>query len=327
MNAPFRFNWMNDVRGRGIRVALFMLMLLCGPGWLAAQATADTAASTPQTASLDSSSVAPAASRGFPARLVADFGRQATTPFHMDRADALTLGGGAVIVTGLMLEDRAFDITARNLRANNQWISDGSSVVTQLGSTPGIVGAGLFAGYSFLFGNDYDRRTSELLGEALITTSVWVRLLKYVGGRRRPYTFDAQGYDAGSQWLGPLQHIRNPNHLSSGYFESFPSGHSSTAFALATVFAERYGRTPAVPVIAYTLATMVGLSRVVEHDHWMSDVFVGACIGYLCAKDVVAHGGEGPDRRSELIVPERYRLRAYPFLTGDGGGLGLSVIF
>ncbi len=316
-----------------MRAALFMLLLLCGCGWLAAQeqtAPADTGAaarSRQQTASLDSSSAPRAASRGFLARLVDDFGRQATSPFHMDRGDALTLGGGAVIVTGLMLEDRAFDITARDLRASNGWIADGSSVVTQLGSTPGIVGAGLFAGYSFLFGNDYDRRTSELLGEALITTSVWVRVLKYVGGRRRPYTFDAQGYDAGSQWLGPLQHIRNPNHLPSGYFESFPSGHSSTAFALATVFAERYGSTPAVPVIAYTLATMVGLSRVVEHDHWMSDVFVGACIGYLCAKDVVVHGGGGPGHQSEIIAPERYHLRAYPFLAGDGGGLGLSVTF
>lgn len=60
---------------------------------------------------------------------------------------------------------------------------------------------------------------------------------------------------------------------------SFPSGHSSNAFAWATVLSEYYGRRVAVP--AYLVATFIALSRVESGKHYLSDVFAGATIGYL----------------------------------------------
>jgi membrane-associated phospholipid phosphatase len=44
-----------------------------------------------------------------------------------------------------------------------------------------------------------------------------------------------------------------------------------------------------VPISAYTIATMVGVSRLSEHEHWVSDVFLGGIIGYLCGRQVVMH--------------------------------------
>ena len=70
-------------------------------------------------------------------------------------------------------------------------------------------------------------------------------------------------------------------------FDSFASGHTAIAFSIATVFASQYNHTPVIPILSYTAATMVGLSRLTENKHWSSDVFVGALAGYLCGKRVV----------------------------------------
>jgi membrane-associated phospholipid phosphatase len=34
---------------------------------------------------------------------------------------------------------------------------------------------------------------------------------------------------------------------------------------------------------------MIGISRMTEHEHWVSDVFAGGLIGYLCGRQVIAH--------------------------------------
>ena len=72
----------------------------------------------------------------------------------------------------------------------------------------------------------------------------------------------------------------------SGY-DAFPSGHTSMAFSIATVYAKMYDDYLAVPVIAYSAASLVGLSRLTEHAHWASDVFVGAVLGYCCGNQAV----------------------------------------
>ncbi len=289
-------------------------------------------------AAIDSASAPDAATTipynpGFLGRLLDDVVRQAKAPFEMSREEAVHWTGAVLVGTGLMLNDRAIDIRMRPLRDSVQWIGAASPVVTELGGTAGIAGAAAFVGYSLLFGDSYDRRTSEMLAEGLITSTVWTRALKILGGRRRPRTMYAEGYDAGSQWLGPVIEFQNKEKLPSSYFESFPSGHTSTAFTIATILAERYNRTPAVPVIAYSLATLVGISRIVEHQHWASDVFVGACVGYLCGHDVATHGLEpqapAGARHGELERSgiNRFNIRMAPYLTNGGGGLTVAGVF
>lgn len=263
---------------------------------------------------------------GAVALVLGDLEREASSPFHMSREHGLHLCGGIVVGTGLLLMDRAIDSRMRPLRDESGWIGTLSPIVTQLGGTAGFAGVGVFVGYSLFFGDHYDRRTSRLLAEAIVTSTVWTRSLKFLAGRRRPATMYAEGYDAGAQWLGALQAVRNPDRLPASYFESFPSGHATTAFAIATVFARRYGNTPAVPVIAYSLATLVGISRIVEHQHWASDVFVGACIGYLCGMDVTDHSSDaavagGPARS------DRLRFRLYPAFTAGAPGIGFSAAY
>jgi Na+/H+ antiporter NhaA len=42
-----------------------------------------------------------------------------------------------------------------------------------------------------------------------------------------------------------------------------------------------------VPIIAYSAATAIGLSRIVQNQHWASDVLVGAALGFLSGRQVV----------------------------------------
>jgi hypothetical protein len=83
---------------------------------------------------------------------------------------------------------------------------------------------------------------------------------------------------------------RNPpgdGARANEFFEGggiFPSGHTARAFAFATVLSERYG--DRVGWVAYPLATLVGLSRIVNDSHWASDVFAGAALGYAIGKAI-----------------------------------------
>ena len=68
---------------------------------------------------------------------------------------------------------------------------------------------------------------------------------------------------------------------------SFPSGHTTLAWSLAPVLAEQYKKTKWVPPTVYTIAVLTSLSRLNDDQHWTSDVFAGAVIGYVTAKLVL----------------------------------------
>lgn len=63
---------------------------------------------------------------------------------------------------------------------------------------------------------------------------------------------------------------------------SFPSGHTATAFMTATMFNREYGtRYPWLGFTAYAAASTTGLMRMANNRHWLSDVLTGAGIGIL----------------------------------------------
>jgi membrane-associated phospholipid phosphatase len=72
-------------------------------------------------------------------------------------------------------------------------------------------------------------------------------------------------------WEGPLPFTFD--HVS------FPSGHTTSAFAVASVFAMGYRDKPWIGITSYTMATLVGLSRINDSRHWASDVVAGAALG------------------------------------------------
>lgn len=82
--------------------------------------------------------------------------------------------------------------------------------------------------------------------------------------------------------LKNLTHQLRPDGSS---YTSFPSGHTAQAFAAATFLSEEYrGRFPWMPYAAYGTAATVGLLRMANNRHYISDVLLGAGIGILCQK-------------------------------------------
>lgn len=79
-----------------------------------------------------------------------------------------------------------------------------------------------------------------------------------------------------------VAHEERPDH--SG-FNSFPSGHTATAFAAAELLRQEYWhRSPWIGITGYAAATATGVLRVYNNRHWVSDVVAGAAIGFLSAR-------------------------------------------
>lgn len=62
---------------------------------------------------------------------------------------------------------------------------------------------------------------------------------------------------------------------------SFPSGHSAAAFLMATLLSAFF---PVITVPAFSIAMLIGFSRVYNGVHYPSDVLAGMVLGLLCAK-------------------------------------------
>lgn len=120
-------------------------------------------------------------------------------------------------------------------------------------------------------------RTALLAGEAVADAEILTEVLKPAVSRWRPSTLPPGGNFSDTFAEGG-------NRFSSAH-SSFPSGHTITAFAVATVISRRYGRQHRwVPILAYGASAAIGFSRLTLSAHYTSDVFVGAVLGYSISR-------------------------------------------
>ena len=92
---------------------------------------------------------------------------------------------------------------------------------------------------------------------------------------------------------------------------SFPSGHATQAFAVATVIAENY-HLWWIDGLAYGSAALVGYARIEQNAHYASDVVTGSLIGWSVAHAIVGRNDGPPDPR---------KLSWTPYANGSGAGL------
>jgi len=81
----------------------------------------------------------------------------------------------------------------------------------------------------------------------------------------------------------PIKTITSEMRPDGTTANSWPSGHTATAFTSATILHKEYGltRSPWYSVIGYAIATATGTMRVLNNRHWVSDVLSGAGIGIM----------------------------------------------
>lgn len=236
-----------------------------------------------------------------PARLIgtvaADGLYLLTAPLRLDRETALLVGGLTLGLAGLVLADR--EIRERVQAATGPTgrdVADAVSTAGDVGVLLGVNAALLVLGLAEQQGTGETRlRDASLVAlEAHLIAALFTAGLKPLTGRARP---DAE---RGAHHFDPF----------SGD-DALPSSHASRAFAVAAVFADRYGGP--VPFLAYGGAGLVAVSRVVLDRHWGSDVVAGAALGIAV--------GRGLSRRR---AAGRRGLDFFPFVSEDGS-LAMAV--
>lgn len=135
----------------------------------------------------------------------------------------------------------------------------------------------LFTGFGLYSVLDNDigaRKIAYEVGQASLYAGALSFVLKLAIGRSRPYL------NQGNSFFRPFSSIFNQDN------KSMPSGHSTVAFILSTVLS-RNAKSPVLKVLAYVPAVLTMASRVYQDEHWTSDTFAGAALGYFVATWVV----------------------------------------
>ncbi|MGZ5468455.1 MAG: phosphatase PAP2 family protein [Candidatus Aminicenantales bacterium] len=211
-----------------------------------------------------------------------DAGQIWSYPVHIRTRDIMPIAGLAALTGFLIGNDEAIHRGFLNYRDTHAWVRAVSPVITRMGTYGAWGTAAVFLGVGLIGGDKKSTETAVLASSAMLQSGILVTVLKGIFGRQRP--FWADGVD---HWSGPVGFIKMFGSGQSGRYDSFPGGHSITAFSLATVVAMQYRKSVWVPIVAYSLATGVALSRVTENKHWLSDSLVGGVLGCVIGRLVV----------------------------------------
>jgi membrane-associated phospholipid phosphatase len=253
----------------------------CGAAWC----------QTPESQTDERTAAAGSAAAEQPSQLASDIKRYFTAPLRWDRGDWAWFGGALVAIGAAHHYDTQvrthFIKTLGASKANSKDVQDA------------IPAAAVFVatwGYANLIGDSNGRGEAWAMLEAAGLSTVTAYALKYAGGRERPdQTSDP------NQW-----------HKSGG--NSFPSVHSTAAFAVGTVLAEsgnddyRWVRR----FLGYGLGAATSYERLKHNAHWLSDTVAGAALGIASAHFAMNRRDRTADETSLRVVPvERGAMLTY----------------
>jgi membrane-associated phospholipid phosphatase len=230
--------------------------------------------------------------------------------------DAILAAGFAGLTVAMFPLDKNI---ARQIRQDSTFngFTQNSAVGFETISSPGafVIGGGLY-----LIGRVAKKPDLADFGwhgtEAVLVANGITGLLKGTLGRARPFV---------SNDTNPRD-FRFGRGFSSSDRQSFPSGHTSTAFAAAAAVTSEVRRLhpkalPFVAPVMYGGATLVGLSRMYHNKHWASDVALGAAVGTFSGLKVVRYSHAHPDNKIDRVM-----LHAVVTPDGHGGGyLGFTL--
>jgi membrane-associated phospholipid phosphatase len=195
-----------------------------------------------------------------------------TAPLRWDEEDWLYFGGALLAIGAAhSFDERVRDHFATGSKAILNGGEDKNSLRDAAPTLAVIAGTGLYA--AFIDDRDGYREAWSLI-EAGAFSGATAEVLGYATGRERP---DAT--TSANQW--------------GKRGDSFPSLHTTVAFAVGTVFAEsgndeyRWIRR----IVGYGVASATGYVRTSENVHWLSDSVAGAALGIASARFVLNRQG------------------------------------
>jgi membrane-associated phospholipid phosphatase len=275
-------------RPLGAPLALCLCLLAAPPGW-----------------AQESPPPEPAGDPPFFKLLFKDMGHVLASPAHWSGGEwsifFVTVGGAAGISTQ---DDEVYTWARkqtgpwRDLADSGEWFGAWYGVL-------GVLGAFYVEGSIF-----NDTKAKRVCVDGLIAAGIADGLLTQViasgVGRERP------DKNVGAYKFDPPRG------------RSFPSGHVTTMFALASVISASYDYNPFVTALTYGTALAGSYARLRRGAHFLSDEFVGMVIGQSVGNTVV-HFNRGV--RAGYAAEEEAKRRRFavtPFVP-DGGGFGVTV--
>lgn len=231
--------------------------------------------------------------------------------------DAIRAVGFAGLTVAMFPLDRSIARRLTNERSKANRFLNGASKGVEYIADPGsiVIGSALY-----LFGRFTNHPGIEDLGwhgtEAVLLGGATAWVLKGLTGRARPFvTGDTTARD-----------FKFGRGFGDANRQSFPSGHTTAAFAAASaVVSEAERGWPhhfwLVAPAMYGGATLVGLSRMYHDKHWASDVALGAAVGTFSGLKVVRYSHAHPGNRIDRIM---LGLEATPMIENGHAALALS---
>lgn len=229
------------------------------------------------------------------------------------RNDVFVAGGFAAATVALFPLDEHIATRLQNPSAQaDRFLHHAATDFEWFGSTgPFIIGGSLYA-VGMLWHHPEIADLGWHGAEAAIVADGATFVLKGLAGRGRPFVSgDTNPHDF---------------HFAGGFGkddrQSFPSGHTTTAFAVAAAVTSEARRhwptqwwsTWLVAPAMYGGATMVGAARMYHNVHWASDVAVGAAIGTFAGRKLVQYNHAHPHN-----LVDRTILRTAVVPNGSGG--------
>jgi membrane-associated phospholipid phosphatase len=237
---------------------------------------------------------APSSAWGGTVAFAADTWYVIKSPFRMNRWTVAWVAGTAVAAGALYANDQAIAdafVRSRGEDVYDAVIEVGNRLepVGFMGRTNAYYFGALVTGYMVGW-EPLVEIPAQLLESHFIAGGIR-NLGKIVVGRTRP-----------NEAFGP-------EHFDDG--TSFPSGHASVMFEVATVLSHHAKSTP-VTIVLYGLAGTVALQRVDAEQHWASDVLVACVVGTAVARTVV----QQHEKRKLALAP----------VVAPSGAMGMGLV-
>jgi len=222
-----------------------------------------------------------------------------TSPFRMSRGDSKYWIGFTAATAALIATDNDSSTIFRNSNGQIAWGNRVSKIGASWTLIPLVAG---FYGYGVLKNEPKPREVGVLGAEALLDSLIVVEVLKPIAGRVRPDGTSDKG------------------HFFSGG-DAFPSGHAIESWSLASLVAHEYGRrTIYVPIVAYSLASVVSVARYAAQRHYASDIVAGGAMGWFIGRYVYK-------THQDHLIHGNWQSQVAPMVRPSERSFGVTITF